>query len=111
MTRQPTDVQLVLCTCPDEQTALAVASAVVGERLAACANLLPGITSVYRWEGALQQDAEVLLLVKSTVAAFPALRDAIVAAHPYELPEVVAVPVGDGLEAYLDWVRAETRGG
>ncbi|MEM9302218.1 MAG: divalent-cation tolerance protein CutA [Pseudomonadota bacterium] len=111
MMTKPTEVQVVLCTCPDEETACALATTIVSERLAACANVLPAITSIYRWEGEVQQDPEALLIIKSTAAAFPALRDAIVAAHPYELPEVVAVPVGDGLEGYLGWVRSAVHPG
>lgn len=94
-----------LTTCPDAATAERIAEALVGEGLAACVNLLPGVTSVYRWQGAVERSAEVLLIIKTTESGFAALRDRLVEIHPYELPELIAVPVGPGLPAYLDWVR------
>jgi len=100
---------LVLCTCPDEAAADRIAGALVEERLAACVNRLVGVVSTYRWEGEVRRGNESLLLIKTTVERFAALRERIVALHPYELPEVIAVDVVRGLPSYLDWIAAETR--
>jgi|SRR5678816_3075246 len=100
---------LVLCTCPDEAAADRIAGALVEERLAACVNRLAGVVSTYRWEGEVRRGNESLLLIKTTVERFAALRERIVALHPYELPEVIAVDVVRGLPSYLDWIAAETR--
>jgi periplasmic divalent cation tolerance protein len=99
---------LVLCTCPDEAVADRIASAVVEERLAACVNCLPGVTSTYRWQGKIHRDGEVLLLIKTTRERFDALREHIIALHPYELPEVIAVDIALGHAPYLAWIDTET---
>jgi periplasmic divalent cation tolerance protein len=99
---------LCLCTCPDEPTAARIARALVEERLAACVNVLPAVRSVYRWQGRIEDAGEVLILVKTTDARLATLRDRILALHPFELPEVIAVEVAAGLPAYLDWISAET---
>ncbi len=99
------DLYLVYTTCPDETTGQAIAEALVVGGLAACVNLIPGLTSIYRWEGQLERATEVLLLVKTTVTQYPRVQEAIRAHHPYELPEIIAVPVEQGLAPYLDWVR------
>ncbi|MDE2148279.1 MAG: divalent-cation tolerance protein CutA [Gammaproteobacteria bacterium] len=98
-------VLLVLVTAP-EAAADALATALVEQRLAACVNCLPAVRSTYRWRGAVEHAAETLLLVKTSTARFPALQDAVLKLHPYELPELVAVSVDAGLPAYLDWVAA-----
>jgi periplasmic divalent cation tolerance protein len=98
------DVLIALCTCPDTRVADRIAEALVSEGLAACVNILPGIASVYRWEGQVQRDAEVLLLIKTTRGRLPELTDRVRGLHPYELPEVIAVPVSGGLPDYLQWV-------
>lgn len=103
------NVRLVLSTCPDPQTADALASALVGERLAACVNVLPGVTSTYRWKGEVARDEEVLLLIKTTADRQEALVERLHALHPYELPEAVAVEADGGLAAYLAWVAEQTR--
>jgi periplasmic divalent cation tolerance protein len=100
---------VVLCTCPDDAVADHIASALVEERLAACVNRLPGVDSTYRWKGEVCRDSECLLLIKTTIERFDALRERIVALHPYELPEVIAVDIARGLPPYLDWIAAETR--
>lgn len=100
------DVLLAFCSCPDEATAARIARALVEDRLAACVNRLPGVRSTYRWQGAVHDDAEVLLLIKTTRGRLPALRERLPALHPYELPELIAVEVTGGLPAYLDWVAA-----
>ena len=98
------DVVVCLCTCPDEASARSVASALVEQRLAACVNLLPRLHSVYRWHDAVEHADEVLLLVKTTRAALPALQARLLALHPYELPELLAVECAGGLPAYLGWI-------
>jgi len=100
-------VLLCYCTCPDPASAQHLAEALVHEGLAACVNHLPGIRSTYRWQGKVTSDSEELLMIKTTVARFPALKERVLALHPYELPELIAVPVAHGHEAYLDWVRGE----
>ena len=101
-------VLLCFCTCPDAGVASRIADSLVGEGLAACVNVMPGLRSVYRWQGAVERSDEVLLLVKTTRERLPALSARVVALHPYELPEVVAVEVAGGLSAYLDWVVEQT---
>jgi periplasmic divalent cation tolerance protein len=103
-----TDVLLVFCTCPDEPTGAGIAEALVVERLAACVNRVPSLTSVYLWQGKVERDTEVLLLIKTTDARFNALRERLCELHPYELPEIVAVPVAKGLPDYLQWVSTCT---
>ena len=101
-------VLLVLTNLPDAGSANALAHALVESRLAACVNLLPTVQSVYRWQGAVEQATETTLLIKTTQRHYPQLQQAIVSAHPYEVPEVIAVPVADGHAPYLHWVITET---
>lgn len=96
------------CACPDPDVARRIAEILVGERLAACVNVLPGMRSVYRWQGRVEQSDEVLLLIKTSHARLPALIERVRALHPYELPELVAVEAAGGTPAWLDWVVAET---
>lgn len=102
-------ILLVLCTAPDLDVANRIAKTVVAERLAACVNRTADIQSVYRWEGKVQSDPEVLLILKTTAEAYGALEKRILELHPYELPEVIAVELSRGLAAYLDWVRDEVK--
>lgn len=102
------DTLLCLCSCP-ETAAGPLAEALVGERLAACVNIVPGLRSVYRWQGGIQRDDETLLLIKTTRARYPALQARLPQLHPYELPELLAVEAADGLPAYLRWVADATR--
>lgn len=99
---------LVLTNLPDAASARALAAALVAARLAACVNILAPCRSVYRWQGGIEEADEVPLLIKTTAARYAELEAAIRARHPYELPEIVAVPVAHGLPAYLAWVGAET---
>ncbi len=101
-------VLLVLSTLPDHDSATALATALIEARLVACVNVLAPCVSVYRWQGAVERAREVPVLMKTTVARYATLEAAIRARHPYELPEIVAVPVERGLPAYLDWVAGET---
>src|SRR5258706_9324816 len=100
---------LVLTNLPDRAAAERLADRVIGERLAACVNILAPCRSVYRWKGAVQHDEEHPLLIKTTQERYPALERALREGHPYELPEIIAVPIERGLPAYLDWVSAETK--
>lgn len=99
---------LILCTCPDQVTAERIAETLVGERLAACVNLVPGLTSVYRWEGQIQRDTELLLLIKTRAAVYPLLEARIRELHPYQTPEIIALPIQTGTAAYLDWIADNT---
>lgn len=99
---------LCLCTCPDAETAARIARTLVEERLAACVNRLPGVASTYRWQGKIHEDAEVLLVIKTTRACFDALRLRLIGLHPCEVPELIALDIADGLPAYLDWLARET---
>ena len=99
---------LVLTNLPDRAAAEKLADGLVAKRVAACINILAPCRSVYRWRGAVQHDEEHPVLIKTTRDAYAALEAEIRALHPYELPEIVAVPVERGLPAYLDWVASET---
>jgi periplasmic divalent cation tolerance protein len=96
--------QIVLCTVPDRDSAEEMANILIADNLAACVNILPGITSVYRWEDKIEQGNELLLVIKTARTAYKALQAKIVDLHPYELPEIIAVPIEDGLPAYLNWL-------
>lgn len=100
---------LVLTNLPDRQAAERLAAMLLEKRLAACVNLLAPCRSVYRWKDAVQHDEEHPMLIKTTAERYPALEAALRAGHPYELPEIIAVPIERGLEAYLQWVAAETK--
>ena len=101
------DILLVITNCPDESCANAIALALVEERLAACVNILPRVQSVYRWQGAVESASEIPLLIKTSAERYPALEAAIRARHPYDVPEIIALPLSQGLPAYLNWVAAE----
>jgi periplasmic divalent cation tolerance protein len=100
------DAMVVLVTVPNAETAEKLGEALVGERLAACVNVLSGVRSIYRWKGAVQKDAELLCLCKTTREQFERLRARVVELHPYELPEVVALPIELGHTPYLEWITA-----
>ena len=102
-----TAVQVVLVTAPDAEVGARLARAVVEERLAACGNLVPGVRSIYRWAGAVQEDDEVLLVIKTREDRMAALSRRVHELHPYELPELLAVSVLGGSERYLEWLREE----
>lgn len=101
-------LQFVFISCPPE-AAEDLARHLVESRLAACVNILPGITSIYRWQDAVQREAESLLLIKAPASGFEALRQAVLARHPYELPEVVAVNADAVHSPYLAWILASCR--
>ena len=104
-------VVVALMTVPDGAVAEALARALVGEGLAACVNIVPGLRSIYRWEGGVAADDELLLIIKTTADRLEAARAAAVAAHPYALPEFLVLPSLGGHAPYLDWVRQSTRPG
>jgi periplasmic divalent cation tolerance protein len=96
--------QIVLCTVPDQDTAEDIANILIADKLAACVNIIPGITSVYRWEDRIEQAEELILVIKTRETVYEALQAKIVDLHPYELPEIIAVPIQNGLPAYLSWL-------
>jgi periplasmic divalent cation tolerance protein len=95
---------LVLSTVGSAEDAERIARTLVERRLCACVNVVPGVVSIYRWKDGVERDAERLLLIKTRADRFAALRDAILEIHPYEVPEVLALPVADGSPAYLAWL-------
>ena len=102
-----TDKIVVLTTCESAEQAERVARHLIEQRLAACVNILPGARSVYRWKDKIEDAAEVVLIVKSRRDVFARLREAIGQLHSYEIPEVIALPVVDGSDAYLNWLDRE----
>jgi periplasmic divalent cation tolerance protein len=100
---------LVVTNLPDRESAEELATLLIDRRLAACVNILGPCTSVYRWQGEIQRDEEYPLLIKTVSSRYADLESAIRASHPYELPEIIAVPIAHGLPAYLQWVESETR--
>jgi periplasmic divalent cation tolerance protein len=100
------EVILVFTTWPDADAARAAARVLVEEKLAACANIIPQVESLYRWEGKVETASELLMILKSTIGRYPQLETRIKALHSYEVPEIVSHRVTDGLPAYLRWVEA-----
>lgn len=103
------NVLIVLTNCPDAEVADRIARTLVEQKLAACVNRMPAVDSVYRWQGAVERAVEVPLLIKSTRERLPEVQEVIRALHPYEVPEILAIPVVAGLPAYLRWVVDETQ--
>lgn len=97
--------QLILTTLPDVQSAQTLGEALVREGLAACVNILPPMQSIYTWRGKVETATEYLVLVKTLASRYMAIQERIQALHPYELPEIIAVPIADGLPAYLAWLH------
>ncbi|MCX6879685.1 MAG: divalent-cation tolerance protein CutA [Verrucomicrobia bacterium] len=102
------EMLLVLCTFPDSEQARQIGTTLVERQLAACVNLLPGVESVFRWNGQVEHAAEVLVVFKTASDTYPALAEALAAAHPYEVPEIVALRPAAVAEAYLAWVLASS---
>ncbi len=102
------DAILIFTNLPDRDSALGLARELIAARVAACVNVLGGCTSVYRWKGETETADEVPLLIKTRASLYAAVERMIRERHPYELPEIIAVPLGNGLPAYLDWLQAET---
>jgi len=101
--------QIVFNTCPDRQTAQDIARQLVELQLAACVNIIPAIESIYRWQDEVESSSEYLLIIKTQAGCYTELESTIQTLHPYELPEVVAVPIEAGLPAYLDWINNNTK--
>ncbi len=99
---------LVLCTAPDTEVGATLGRGLVEAKLAACVNIVPGLRSIYTWQGAVQDDTEAQLLIKTRWARFEALRDWLTEHHPYDVPEIVAVPITAGSKAYLQWLDEQT---
>ncbi|HSI11806.1 MAG TPA: divalent-cation tolerance protein CutA [Chthoniobacter sp.] len=105
----PNNVLIILTTWPDAEIARAAARKVVEEKLAACANVVPGVESIYRWQGNIETSSEVLVIFKTTPARYAALEARIRELHSYEVPEILSLPIGSGLPAYLGWVEESCR--
>lgn len=103
----PMSVLMVVCHFPDFDSARTVGEAMVEANLAACCNILDGCTSIFRWEGKTQIASEIPVYFKTTLLAYPALESALQEAHPYDVPEIIALPIELGLQSYLDWVNSE----
>jgi len=96
---------LIVCTCPDAESARRIAGELVESRLAACVNVLPGVTSIYRWQDKMEEKNEHLLLIKSHQQLFHSIQDTINELHPYDTPEVLSIKIDNGLPAYLSWLE------
>jgi periplasmic divalent cation tolerance protein len=103
-----TDAMLVLTTLPNADAAGELAKSLIEEKLAACANVFPAVRSIYKWQGKIQDENEVLVLLKTRQEHFERLKSRILELHPYEVPEVLAIPVEQGYQAYLEWLARET---
>lgn len=101
------DYRLAITTCPDMEIAETLATALVEERLAACVNILPGARSVYEWQGKVEKEQELVLLIKSRSDRLNALETRLLELHPYELPELIVVPLVGGLAPYLSWIETQ----
>lgn len=101
-----TQVIITFCTCPDKDTAEKIARVLVEGNLAACVNILPGITSIYSWKGQIESAQEHLLFIKSAASSYSAIETAIRNHHPYELPEIIAAPIERGLPEYINWITS-----
>jgi len=107
VTHGANDYLLVMTNLPDRDVALRLAQTLIGKGVAACVNILGECSSVYRWEGEVQTEREVPVLIKTRADQYALLQQEILACHPYELPEIVAVPVVAGHKPFLDWVSAQ----
>lgn len=99
--------RLVITTCPSLAEAEGLAEKLLASRLAACVNIVPGVLSLYEWQGKLEREQEFLLLIKSRAEGFPELEKLVQASHSYELPELIAVPIEEGSAAYLNWIDTQ----
>ncbi len=107
--RKGMNVLLVFCTFPDRDKARQIGTVLVEKQLAACVNLLPGVESIYRWEGKIESSEEVLAIFKTSESAYPQFKEELIALHPYDVPEIIAVKPEDVVEPYAKWVYEETR--
>lgn len=102
------DMIMVMSNTPNAAVAMDIAREIVGRQLAACVNILPGVHSIYRWQDAVEEAAEVTMLIKTRQACYEALQTAIVELHPYDVPEIIALPLTGGLPSYLSWMAEST---
>ena len=102
------NVRLALSTAPDVATARAIVQTLVEESVIACGNILPGLTSIYRWQGEVQEAGEVLMILKTTDQAWPRLEQRLPELHPYDVPELLMLEVSDGLPEYVSWLHDNT---
>ncbi len=102
----PSDYQIVLNTCPDVASAEQLASELINQGIAACVNIIPEVRSFYRWQGQVESSQEILLLIKSHKTDYPSIQKLILEQHPYELPEIIAVPITQGFDGYLGWLNS-----
>lgn len=109
MTNKSTTAILVMTNLPDRQSADLIAEHLIGQRLAACVNILPACSSIYHWQGKIESTTEIPLQIKTTLARYPAIEAAILKLHPYELPEIVHVNLAGGEPAYIQWIQQETQ--
>lgn len=98
--------QLVLCSCPDEETAVNIAENIVAQCLAACVNVMPSVYSIYHWQGNVESAKENMLLIKTTSGKYASLEKVILSLHPYEMPEIIALDISSGLPEYLKWIES-----
>jgi periplasmic divalent cation tolerance protein len=105
---QPGEFVVVFVTAPDADMAASLAKTLVAEKLVACVSILPGLRSIYAWEGKVCDEGEVLCVMKTRRALFTAVRERVVASHPYDVPEIVALPLVEGSAPYLAWLRDQT---
>ena len=110
MSEGPTGYIVVLVTAPDEATAAAIGRALVDESLAACVNIVPGLRSIYRWQGKVEDEREVMMMIKTRQEMFGQLEARVKALHPYSVPEVIALPIAGGSAEYLAWIAQGSRG-
>ena len=103
-----TSTHIALSTAPNEEVARTLVRTLVEERIVACGNIVPGVNSIYRWQGAVSEEPEVLIVFKTSAAAWPRLQERLPELHPYETPELLLVSVADGLAPYLQWVTDST---
>ena len=111
MAARAASIAVVLVTCPNRPAARRIGERIIAERAAACVNIVPGLLSLYRWKGRVERSPEVLLVIKTTAAGFERLRRTILSAHPYDNPEIIALPVSLAHPPYRKWVVASTRKG
>lgn len=105
MEENSSQYRMVFCTCADMETAQSIAKSLLEQSLAACVNILPGVTSLYKWKGNIESDNELLLLIKTHTCRLPELQKTIKGLHSYELPEIIDVPITGGLKEYLNWIN------
>jgi periplasmic divalent cation tolerance protein len=105
-----TEAMVVLCTFPDEEKARQIGTHLVEKQYAACVSIVPSVQSIYQWDGKLCNEHEILVLIKTTREAFPVMSRELAALHPYDEPEIIALPVADGSAGFLDWLADGSRG-